>query len=226
MATYLTALPENLGYVNLGTVQAYPTGGTGPTAYGPTSYFGSDPLPSRPGDSINNPINLGDYSSIFKTLTINNTHGGLSRINTTFFTFYLLRPRAVQFVQNYSTTAYTSNTNRNTILSIYKVEDGTHRRELPINNNGFVYTTTGIPDNDNDTISTGNDSNYPNITMPVGRYLFLITNDIRYLETTYSINLGLSLVDWRFVIEDPEESIDFGFVVDGSEETIDFGFIS
>ena len=57
MALYLTALPTNLGFTNLGTVQAYPTGGTGPTAYGPTSYFGSDPLPPRPGDSVNNPIN-------------------------------------------------------------------------------------------------------------------------------------------------------------------------
>ena len=26
---------NNSGFVNFGTVQAYPTGGTGPTAYGP-----------------------------------------------------------------------------------------------------------------------------------------------------------------------------------------------
>jgi len=41
MARFLTTIPSNSGYVNLGLVQAYPTGGTGPTAYGPTSYFAS-----------------------------------------------------------------------------------------------------------------------------------------------------------------------------------------
>ena len=58
MARFLTTIPVNIGFVNLGNVQAYPTGGTGPTAYGPTTYFGSDPKPAVAGDSINTPINL------------------------------------------------------------------------------------------------------------------------------------------------------------------------
>ncbi len=67
MARFLTTIPSNLGFFNLGTVESYPTGGGGPTAYGPTSYFGSDPLPAEQGDNLNNPINLGDFSSIFKS---------------------------------------------------------------------------------------------------------------------------------------------------------------
>ena len=34
-----------------------------------------------------------------------------------------------------------------------------------------------------------------------GKYLFVITNDIRYIETTYSIGLNVSVLDWRFVKE-------------------------
>ena len=45
MARFLTTIPSNLGFFNLGVVESYPTGGGGPTAYGPTSYFGSDPRP-------------------------------------------------------------------------------------------------------------------------------------------------------------------------------------
>ena len=59
-----------------------------------------------------------------------------------------------------------------------------------------------------------------------GNYLFLITNDIRYLETNYSINLNVSSLDWRFVNESIEESINFGNVTDSAESTLDFGFIS
>ena len=46
MSRYLTTIPSNTGFYNLGTVESYPTGGAGPTAYGPTSYYGSDPLPA------------------------------------------------------------------------------------------------------------------------------------------------------------------------------------
>ena len=158
MARFLTTLPTNLGYYNLGTVESYPTGGTGPTAYGPTSYFGSDPLPAQAGDSINTPIDLGDFTSVFRTLTLNNTHGGLSRKQSTFYKLKLLRPRAIQFTQNYSQFALTSNTNRNTLLSFYVVENGTHRRELPINNNGYVYKETGINYNDDED---ANGDDYP-----------------------------------------------------------------
>ena len=62
MSRYLTTIPSNTGFYNLGTVESYPTGGAGPTAYGPTSYFGSDPLPSNNGDSIYDPIDLGDFT--------------------------------------------------------------------------------------------------------------------------------------------------------------------
>ena len=58
MARFLTTIPSNLGFFNLGVVESYPTGGGGPTAYGPTSYFGSDPRPAEQGDNLNNPINL------------------------------------------------------------------------------------------------------------------------------------------------------------------------
>ena len=220
MARFLTTLPENLGYYNLGTVESYPTGGTGPTAFGPTSYFGSDPLPAQPGDSINTPINLGDFTSVFKTLTLKNTHGGLTRKQSTFYTFRLLRPRAIQFTQNYSQFSLTSNTNKNTLLAFYVVENGTHRRELPINNNGFVYKETGI---DYDVDDYEGTSDYPSQVLPPGQYVFLITNDIRYLETTYSITLGAFLIDWRFVNEYADELLDFDFVTEAADEIIDFG---
>ena len=48
--------------------------------------------------------------------------------------------------------------------------------------------------------------------MEKGQYLFVITNDIRYIETTYSIGLNVSVLDWRFVTEQVEEQIDFGLV--------------
>lgn len=226
MSRFLTTLPENLGFYNLGTVQSYPTGGTGPTAYGPTSYFGSDPKPVEQGDSINNPIDLGDFSSVFKSITLKNTHGGLSRRQSTFYQIRLQRPRALKFTQDYSQFSLTSNTNKNTLISIYSVENGNHRRELPINNNGYVHTTSGINYNaDVDTIE-GGEEDYPSQTLPPGRYIILITNDIRYLETTYSITLSVFIVDWRYVDEDVETSLDFGLVTEDALEFIDFGSLT
>ena len=64
MARFLTTIPNNLGFYNLGTVESYPTGGAGPTAYGPTTYFGSDPLPARGGDNLSDPIDLGSFDYI------------------------------------------------------------------------------------------------------------------------------------------------------------------
>ena len=113
MARFLTTIPSNLGFFNLGTVESYPTGGGGPTAYGPTSYFGSDPLPAEQGDNLNNPINLGDFSAIFKSQIISNTHGGLTRKQSTFYEMKLSRPRTVQFTQEFSRTSYEENTNSN-----------------------------------------------------------------------------------------------------------------
>ena len=223
MARFLATLPENLGFYNLGSIQAYPTGGTGPTAYGPTSYFGSDPRPQQLGDSINNPADLGDFSPIFRSITISNTHGGLTRQQTSFYKFRLNKGRAIKFTQNFSQTSYTSNTNRNTLISIYKVENGTHRRELPINNAGYVYKTTGIDYDDNvDMVS----DDYPNTVLEPGDYVFLITNDIRYLETTYSINLQCLNVDWRYVNESVDEALDLELITEGVGSSIDFGSLA
>ena len=221
MARFLTTIPTNLGLVNLGTVESYPTGGTGPTAYGPTSYFGSDPLPEQPGDSIYTAINLGDFSGVFRTVTLTNSHGGLSRKQSTFYKFTLRRPRSVQFAQNFSQFAYTENTNRNTLLAFYKIEDGNRREELPINDSGYVYTSSAI---DYEEITTPI-KDYPNVRLEPGEYLFLITNDIRYLETTYSIAVAVAVTDWRFVNESVEDSLNFGLVTETVDEVIDFGAI-
>ena len=221
MARFLTTLPTNLGYYNLGTVESYPVGGTGPTAYGPTSYYGSDPLPAQPGDSVYTPIDLGDFSNVFRSITISNTHGGLSRKQSTFYKLTLRKPRAIQFTQNYSQFSLTSNTNKNTLLAFYVVENGTHRRELPINDSGYVYKETGIDYDSED----GNNGDYPSQVLGPGTYIILITNDIRYLETTYSITLEAFLTDWRYVAEDIEESLDFLYVYEGADTLIDFGSI-
>lgn len=221
MARFLTTIPNNLGFFNLGSVESYPTGGTGPTAYGPTSYFGSDPLPSSPGDSINTPIDLGDFSAVFRTITLNNTHGGLSRKQSTFYKIRLLRPRSIQFTQNLSQFAYTENTNRNTLLAIYRIEDGNRREELPINDLGYVYPSTAV-DYDS-TESTGAD--YPTSRLEAGEYLFLITNDIRYLETTYSIAVSVAINDWRFVSESVDEALDFGSITTPVVTEFNFGTV-
>lgn len=224
MARFLTTLPINLGFVNLQTVEAYPTGGTGPTAYGPTSYYGSDPLPPRLGDSINNPVNLGTLASIYRTINISNSHGGLSRQQSTFFTFNLITPRAVKLAQNYSQTATTRETNRNTLVSFYKVEDGTHRRELPINDQGYVIDEASVENGDQDNPNVWSD--YPTTQLTKGTYIFLITNDIRYLETTYSISLEVFISDWRFTRESIEESLNFQSLTEPVDTTLDFGLVT
>jgi hypothetical protein len=223
VARFLATLPENLGFFNLGSIQAYPTGGTGPTAFGPVSYFGSDPLPQSLGDSINNPANLGDFSPIFRSITISNTHGGLTRQQSSFYKLKLNRSRAIKISQNFSQNSYTSNTNRNTVISFYRVEDGNHRRELPINNSGYVYTTTGVDYDDNADLNL---ADYPNTVLPPGEYICLITNDIRYLETTYSITLQSLNVDWRYVVESIDEALDLELITEAVGASIDFGTLA
>ena len=223
MSRFLTTIPSNTGFVNLGLVETYPTGGGGPTAYGPTSYFGSDPRPAEVGDNLNNPIDLGDFSSIFKSFVINNTHGGLTRKQTTFYKISLSRPRTIQFTQNFSQFSYEENTNRNTLLAFYQILDDGRREELPINNEGYVHKESSIDYLDDDTGVLLND--FPKTTLDEGNYLFLITNDIRYLETNYSISLNVSVLDWRFVSEGIDESINFGLVTNPAEATLDFGSI-
>ena len=221
MARFLTTIPSNLGFFNLGTVESYPTGGGGPTAYGPTSYFGSDPLPAEQGDNLNNPIDLGDFSSIFKSMDIKNTHGGLTRKTTTFYQLSLTKPRSVQFTQNFSQFSYEENTNRNTLLAFYEIDENGHRQELPINDDGYVFHDSAIDYQDDDTGAVLND--YPNTRLEKGKYLFLITNDIRYLETNYNIGLNVSILDWRFVSENIEEQIDLGLVTSTVLSTVNFG---
>jgi len=224
MSRFLTTIPSNKGFVNLGLVETYPTGGGGPTAYGPTSYFGSDPLPAEQGDNLNNPIDLGDFSSIFKSFTIRNTHGGLTRKQTTFYKISLQKPRTIQFTQDFSQFSYEENTNRNTLLAFYQILEDGRREELPINNDGYVHKESAIDylDDDNGVLQT----DFPKTSLDRGEYLFLITNDIRYLETNYSISLNVSVLDWRFVKETVTESINFGLVNDNAESSLDFGTVT
>ena len=224
MSRFLSTIPSNTGFVNLGLVETYPTGGGGPTAYGPTSYFGSDPRPAEQGDNLNNPIDLGDFSSIFKSFIIKNTHGGLTRKQTTFYKIRLSIPRSVQFTQNFSQFSYEENTNRNTLLAFYRMHEDGRREELPINDEGYVYKESSIDYLNDDTGSLITD--YPKTTLEKGNYLFLITNDIRYLETNYSISLNVSVLDWRFVAEQVDESINFGLVSNRIESNLDFGSIT
>ena len=224
MARFLTTIPSNLGFFNLGTVESYPTGGGGPTAYGPTSYFGSDPLPAEQGDNLNNPINLGDFSSIFKSQIISNSHGGLSRKQSTFYEMNLSLPRTVQFTQEFSRTSYENQTNRNTLLAFYEIDENGHRQELPINDEGYVFHDSAIDYAEDDTGALLDD--YPSTSLKRGKYLFVITNDIRYLETTYSIGLNVSVLDWRFVRESLTEQIDFGLITAQQiTGTVNFGNI-
>ena len=221
MSRFLSTIPSNLGFFNLGQVESYPTGGGGPTAYGPTSYFGSDPLPAEQGDNLNNPINLGDFSAIFKSQTISNTHGGLTRKQSTFYEMNLTLPRTVQFTQEFSRNSYEENTNRNTLLAFYQIDENNHRQELPINDDGYVFHEGAIDYLDDEGELFNED--YPVTRLGVGKYLFVITNDIRYLETNYSIGLNVSVLDWRFVRENAEEQINFGLITQNALSTVNFG---
>ena len=226
MSRFLTTIPTNSGFYNLGTVESYPTGGAGPTAYGPTSYFGSDPLPARSGDNLNDPIDLGDFSSIFRSFTISNSHGGLSRKQTTFYKLRLSGPRFIQFTQDLSQFSYEQKTNRNTLIAIYQIKEDGRREELPINDDGYVFKEGAIDYEDVEGDQVNED--YPTLAMPEGEYLFLITNDIRYLETTYSISINVSVLDWRFVSEVVDEELSFGgaaSITESYADSLDFGFV-
>ena len=171
-----------------------------------------------------NPIDLGILSDIFKTVTISNSHGGLSRRQTTFYSFELTKRRSVQFTQNYSQFSYEQNTNKNTLLAFYEIHEKTRREELPINNLGYVAKESGIDYLDEEGELPNID--YPNLSLKPGKYLFLITNDIRYLETTYSIDLNVNSLDWRFVNENIDEEVDFSLITEGVSGSIDFGTIT
>ena len=221
MSRYLTTIPSNTGFYNLGTVESYPTGGAGPTAYGPTSYYGSDPRPQEDGDNLSNPIDLGDFTSVFRSFSIKNSHGGLSRKQTTFYKIKLVEPRSVQFTQDQSQFSYEKNTNKNTLLAFYKITEDKRREELPINDDGYVHNEGSIDyTNENTDLST---DDYPITKLPKGEYLFLITNDIRYLETTYAISLNVNVLDWGLVKDNVDLSLNFGLVTQNEDELLDFG---
>ena len=221
MSRYLTTIPSNTGFYNLGKVESYPTGGAGPTAYGPTSYYGSDPRPQEDGDNLSNPIDLGDFTSVFRSFSIKNSHGGLSRKQTTFYKIRLVEPRSVQFTQDQSQFSYEKNTNKNTLLAFYKITEDKRREELPINDDGYVHNEGSIDyTNENTDLST---DDYPITKLPKGEYLFLITNDIRYLETTYAISLNVNVLDWGLVNENVDLSLNFGLITQNEDELLDFG---
>ena len=224
MSRYLTTIPSNTGFYNLGTVESYPTGGAGPTAYGPTSYYGSDPRPQEDGDNLNNPIDLGDFSSVFRSFSIKNSHGGLSRKQTTFYKIRLIEPRSVQFTQDQSQFSYEQNTNKNTLLAFYKITEDKRREELPINDDGYVHNEGSIDyTNENTDLST---DDYPITKLPKGDYLFLITNDIRYLETTYAISLNVNVLDWGLVTDNFDLAINWGLITQAYDEMLDFGEVT
>ena len=224
MSRYLTTIPSNTGFYNLGTVESYPTGGAGPTAYGPNSYYGSDPLPAEDGDNLNNPIDLGDFSSVFRSFSIKNTHGGLSRKQTTFYKIKLVEPRSVQFTQDQSQFSYEQNTNRNTLLAFYRITEDKRREELPINDDGYVHNESAIDYTDENTDLSTDD--YPITKLAKGEYLFLITNDIRYLETTYAISLNVNVLDWGLVKDSFDLAINWGLITQDYDEMLNFGEVT
>ena len=221
MSRFLSTIPTNHGFVGLDKIQSYPTGGSGPIAFGPTSYFGSDPKPPELGDNLNNPIDLGSFDPLFTTRDITGTHGGLTRRQSTFYKFRLLQPRSVQVVQNFSTTAYTRQTNRNTLIAFYKLEEARFRKELPINDEGFVVNEASVDVEEYDLL----ERDYPTQLLQPGEYLFVITNDIRYQDTEFSISIAASSIDWRFINENPLEQIDFGTLTGQVQSVINFGSI-
>ena len=223
MSRFLSTIPTNHGFVNLGLIETYPTGGSGPTAFGPTSYFGSDPKPPELGDNLNNPIDLGDFNPLFSTKPITGTHGGLTRRQSTFYKFTLFKPRSIQITQNFSTTAYTRQTNRNTLIAFYKIGEANFRNELPINDSGFVVNEASIDVEEYDLLHR----DYPTQLLQKGDYLFVITNDIRYQDTEFSISVSGYNIDWRFIRESVDEAVDFeGNGFGGAVlTTIDFGSI-
>ena len=224
MSRYLTTIPSNTGFYNLGTVEAYPTGGAGPTAYGPTSYYGSDPRPAEDGDNLYNPIDLGDFSSVFRSFSIKNSHGGLSRKQTTFYKIRLVEPRSVQFTQDQSQFSYEQNTNKNTLLAFYRITEDKRREELPINDDGYVHNEGAVDYTDENTDLSTDD--YPITKLPKGEYIFLITNDIRYLETTYAISLNVNVLDWGLVKDNFDLALNFGLITQDYDEMLNFGEVT
>ena len=64
---------------------------------------------------------------------------------------------------------------------------------------------------------------YPSLTLDSGEYLFLITNDIKFLETEYSITLNVNILDWGQTNLSTVDQIDFGTLTDTPLTELDFG---
>ena len=160
---------------------------------------------------------------IFKSQIISNSHGGLSRQQSTFYKIKLNLPRSVQFTQEFSRNSYEEQTNRNTLLAFYEIDENGHRQELPINYEGYVFHDSAIDYEEDDTGVLLTD--YPSTRLKKGNYLFVITNDIRFIETNYDIGLNVSILDWRLVEETVEEQINFGSITDSVLSVVNFGNI-
>ena len=145
----------------------------------------------------------------------------MTRRQSTFYKFSLFKPRSIQIVQNFSTTAYTRQTNRNTLIAFYKIEEARFRKELPINDEGFVINEASIDVEEYDLLQR----DYPTQLLQPGNYLFVITNDIRYQDTEFSITISGFSIDWRFITEPALEQANFGQVASEVLATIDFGSI-
>ena len=158
---------------------------------------------------------------MFRSFTIKNSHGGLSRKQTTFYKIKLVEPRSVQFTQDYSQFSYEEQTNKNTLLAFYRITEDKRREELPINDDGYVYNE-GAVDYLDDEVEIGTDD-YPITKLSPGEYLFLITNDIRYLETTYSISINVNVLDWGLVKDSHDLAINFGLITQTYDEILNFG---
>jgi hypothetical protein len=145
----------------------------------------------------------------------------LTRRQSTFYKFILNKPRSIQVVQNFSTTSYTRQTNRNTLIAFYKIEEARFRRELPINDDGFVINEASVDVEEYDLLQR----DYPTQLLQPGEYLFVITNDIRYQDTEFSISISGFSIDWRFINETALEQANFGQLTSEVLSTIDFGSI-
>ena len=93
---------------------------------------------------------------------------------------------------------------------------------MPINNLGYVSPQSSIDYNEEELRL----EDYPSTRLNPGEYLFLITNDIRYLETTYSISVNVQVTDFRFTAESTEEAVNFDLVSNSAVASLDFGQIA
>ena len=95
------------------------------------------------------------------------------------------------------------------------------RRELAINNDGYLINEASVDVEEYDLLQR----DYPTQLLNPGKYLFVITNDIRYQETEFSISISGFSIDWRFINEPANESANFGLTTEQVLSTIDFGSI-